>query len=877
MFPYALTILIGSTLLFLIEPMIARYILPWFGGGPSVWSTCMLFFQLFLLGGYAYAHWIGTALRPRKQAMVHLALLAVSLAFLPITPSETWKPADPSQPALHIIALLARFIGLPFALLASSSVLHQYWFSRACPKRSPYWLYSLSNVGSVLGLLAYPFLLEPKLGLDWQTWVWSGAYGLFILSSGWCAMLILRQGDAPLEADAAPANETETRPPALPTQRLGFWRPMTWIVLAACGSMMLIATTNQMCAEVAVIPFLWILPLSLYLLSFILCFGAEWWYHRGVWGQVLLLALSGVLWLFLTSDTVHVYWQLSVLSLAMLAGCMICHGEMVRLKPGARHLTAFYLMISVGGALGGIFVNFAAPYIFSGYWEFHIGLFLSLFLFGLLVFRGRGAGEWVGWLGAITLAGLLGRLLIWSERAQGSLQWLAHSMLWIENKLLLNTYIGLALALVLLALLVIFSLERLRWPAWPRWTLTAVLGGGLGWWFVNRMEHSVFSTFPPITAYNAIHDYLATFGKQAAAASATVEQAAAATTEGRRLTILLAVWLLLFILAIATPPGRALFRTRWLTGWMRAGWLGCLITLAFFLLRNIDDRLADAIDTSRNFYGVLRVVENNKGSEDEMRALYHGPIEHGNEYMDEARHMTPTTYYSAASGISMACRLHPKRKSGSGEGLSGGLNLGVVGLGTGTSACMAGPRDTIRFYEINPEIIRIAMDKFFYLKECKGKLDISKGDARISLERELSAKPGKAEKDRFDVLALDAFNGDAIPVHLLTRESFKMYWQHLRPDGIMAVNISNLHLNLGPVVKGLAEEIGKKMVLVANDEDNEQMAYVTDWALVTSNEQFLNLPEIRGLKESDQDTTKTIIWTDQYSNLVSVLKGLNGD
>lgn len=742
---YALTILIGSTLLFLVEPMIARYILPWFGGGPSVWSACMLFFQIFLLGGYAYAHYAGTRLTPRRQAMVHGALLLISLCFLPITPSESWKPLTPERPELRIILLLLATIGLPFALLSSSAPLHQYWFSRNFPGRSPYRLYALSNVGSVLGLMLYPFLLEPMLTLRAQTLLWSGAYSLFILSSGACAWRLYHQ--APAEAAAQEAHH------AAAAERVEWWRPVMWILLSACGSIMLLACTNRMCQEVAVIPFLWIVPLALYLLSFILCFESERWYQRYIWAPLLVAAAGGVLWLLNTDETVHILVQVGLLALTLFACCMVCHGELVRLKPHASRLTGFYLMVSVGGALGGLFVSLAAPHIFSSFWEFHIGLFLTFLLFGLSVALGR-------------------------------------------------------------------SMSIMGW----RWVIAqAVL-------------------FVGIFLYFAKPQLLPGLSKHGILPVACALPLGMAAVYGRR-----------------SFDGRLLLQSG-----VRALWVLCLVALGFYLVCDVRDRYKDALVTSRNFYGVLSVTDGADSMGERVRSLWHGPIEHGNQYLDEGRHMTPSTYYTPASGIYAACHYHPGRKAAQ----PAGLNVGVVGLGTGTLASMAAPGDHFRFYEINPEIIRIASDFFYYLKECPAEHKIVLGDARISLERELAQN---AKGNAFDVLALDAFNGDAVPVHLLTREAFELYWRHLRPDGILAVNISNLHLDLAPVVRGLAATVGKKVVIISNNEDAETGAYATDWALVTSNERFLNDEAVTRMASDPEKRPRTLVWTDQYSNLLSVL------
>jgi hypothetical protein len=262
-FPYGLAIFLSAFLLFQVEPIIARYILPWFGGGPAIWTTCMLFFQLLLLGGYSYAHLLAINFTPKNQVVVFLSLVVASLLFLPITPNESWKPVGDNNPMLEILLLLSATIGVPFLLLSASGPLLQHWFSRAHPTLSPYRLYALSNVGSLLGLLSYPFWVEPHLPLRTQTFLWSAAYVLYGLITGWGAFQLFR---VPAESYSS---ENSTSPAV---EQPPLFSKLLMILLPACGSLMLLASTNQICRDVAVIPFLWILTLSLYLISYILCF-----------------------------------------------------------------------------------------------------------------------------------------------------------------------------------------------------------------------------------------------------------------------------------------------------------------------------------------------------------------------------------------------------------------------------------------------------------------------------------------------------------------------------------------------------------------------------------------------------------------------------
>jgi spermidine synthase len=381
---FAVTILMSAFLLFQVQPLISKVILPWFGGSPAVWTTCMLFFQVVLFGGYAYAHLVTRLLSPRWQGVVHLVLLALALAALPIAPNPSWKPDDASSPTLRILLLLAANVGMPYFVLSSTGPLVQAWFARACPGRSPYRLYALSNLGSLLALLSYPFVFEPVLDVLFHTKLWSMGFALFVIPCGIGALGLRSRASA--MATPAPAS-VQTADEARPT----VGRRALWLALPACATLMLLATTNHVCQEVAVIPFLWVVPLSLYLISFIITFDHERWYLRRVFAvltAVLSLAVAGIHPLARLLDRVHYnlgFPQQAVLYFAALFSiCMLCHGELVRRRPGTRYLTEFYLMVSAGGALGGVLVSLVSPAIFTTFFEWKVGL-LTSFLLGAVI------------------------------------------------------------------------------------------------------------------------------------------------------------------------------------------------------------------------------------------------------------------------------------------------------------------------------------------------------------------------------------------------------------------------------------------------------------------------------------------------------------
>jgi hypothetical protein len=385
MIRFSSAIFLSAFLLFQVQPMMGRYVLPWFGGGPAVWTNCMLFFQVLLLAGYAYAHWLGSLRSVRLQVAIHLALLAASLLFLPIGPrSGMWKPVSSSDPSGRILLLLAATVGGPYLLLSATGPLLQRWFSVSQPKESPWRLYALSNLGSFLALLSYPFAIEPLLRLNTQVWVWSGLYVVFAALCGWTAWKFREAGP---QVDAIDLQSDLSPRPTL-------WTVLFWVGLAASASTLLLATTNQISQEVAVIPFLWVLPLSIYLLTFILVFERDRRYNRLVFSVTMGLFAPLACAVMAAAVVISLKLQIVAYLLVLFAACMLCHGELARSRPSPGHLTTFYLSIAAGGALGGIFVALIAPHVFSGFSEYPIGLAAACF-FGFAGWLRTGAySQW---------------------------------------------------------------------------------------------------------------------------------------------------------------------------------------------------------------------------------------------------------------------------------------------------------------------------------------------------------------------------------------------------------------------------------------------------------------------------------------------------
>ena len=392
-----LTIFLGAFLLFQVQPLISKALLPWFGGAAAVWTTAVMFFQALLFLGYTYAHSSVHLLSPRWQRRVHLSLLAVALICLPIFPSESFKPQGDEDPAWLLLGVLAMTVGLPFLVLSSTAPLLHAWLSRVDPLRSSYRLYALSNAGALLALLSYPFVVEPMMPLRIQMWVWTVAYVVYAATSAYIAWVAGRSSspsdaDEPVEEQVADG----ARPSAV--------QVAMWVGLAACAVVLFMGVTNQLCLNVARVPFLWIVPLAVYLVTFMLTFGGSSWYRRGPFMVLCVLAL---LTMSLTvtgeflSTRVPLFTQLAVSCVALFVVCMTCHGELYGQRPQERYLTLFYLSISFGGLLGGVTVGLIAPQVMDPYQELRVGLLAAAILLGVCYYRGRVGGRqrWA-WSGA---------------------------------------------------------------------------------------------------------------------------------------------------------------------------------------------------------------------------------------------------------------------------------------------------------------------------------------------------------------------------------------------------------------------------------------------------------------------------------------------
>jgi hypothetical protein len=747
---FAFTSFLSAFLLFQVQLIVSKHILPWFGGSAAVWTTSMLVFQSLLLVGYVYAHLVSERLSPRAQSNLHLAVLAAALLLVlalswmwpsAITPGAGWKPQSSTSPVRDVVVILLLAAGLPFLVLSTTGPLLQHWFARQGGDARTYRLYSVSNLGSLLGLLTFPFLLEPTLRMTTQGRLWAVLFAAFVAGCGWCAWQARHGSDVVAPRVVAPASAHI---------RTTVTVRVLWFLLATCASALLLATTNLLCQEITSIPLLWVLPLSLYLLSFILCFDHPRWYRREIFHPLFAM---GVFALCLTIHFALRTTQVVVMPILLFVTCMICHGELVRLKPAVQRLTSFYLAVAAGGALGGIFVAIVAPLMFSFFTEYQLALAASVVLLLWCLFLDK------------------------------------RSWLW---------QVGLWLAVAISVGSVAAAYLAGNWiPALPA--------------LLSEIR------FYPLALLVATLALIGAYMQKVAGAERTSRFRA-----GQVLVLLLAVLSLVALYQSAQPePGLYLGK--------------------------------------RNFYGALRVYELAQGG----KALFHGQTLHGAQ-LEAPNNRLPMAYYGPDSGIGILLQNHPQRGAGNGN-----LRIGIVGLGAGTLAAYGVPGDYFRYYEINPDVVELSAGQqpvFTYIRDSQAKVDTQLGDARLLLEREVAAGHTPA----FDVLVLDAFSGDAVPVHLLTAEAFDTYWKRVNPEhGIIAIHVSSRHINLMPVIEGIAER--DHAAMLAKFTEGSYPFLDNLWVFLARHPEDL---QVRGLLRNPPPIPNNVpprVWTDDYSDILRLL------
>jgi SAM-dependent methyltransferase len=747
---FTATIFLSAALLFGVQPMFARMVLPLLGGSPSVWNTALVFYQAALLVGYAYVHLSTTRLGARAQVALHAVVLTLPLFFLPIAVPPGASPPTQELPVGWLLALLASGVGLPFLAVSTTSPLLQKWFAHSGDRAAadPYFLYAASNVGSLLSLLAYPFLIEPRLSLQAQSALWRAGYVAFALLVFACGLALLRRGEQVLAPSVGTARE-----PGEPEQSgapIAWARRARWVLLALAPSSLMVGATTFMSNEIAAIPLLWIVPLSLYLLSFIVAFTARPLLPHFVAPRafaILVLPLA----VTLAVRAVEPMSLLVPLHLAVLfAACAMCHGEMARDRPGVRHLSEFYAWMSLGGVLGGAFNALVAPQIFSSVTEYPVALVLACLL----------------------MPRALAPVLTSTSSQPGTGQ---NSPFASERARRLDVALPVGLGAVTLAL--VLGVPRLNLPAGPL-TLALMFGPA-------AMASFAFSRRP-----------------------------------------------LRFGLALAALFGGGSFY-----------WLQNEGALVF---------------KERSFFGVHRVTQDGTGK---YFQLVHGNTTHGVQSREAHRRREPLFYYHRDGPTGQVFSvLNQKRGSGA--------RVASVGLGVGALAAYGRAGQSWTFYEIDPTVERIARDTrlFTYLSDSAARPRVVLGDARLSLR----AVPNAS----LDLIAMDAYSSDAIPVHLLTREAIAMYKSKLAPGGLIAFHISNRHLDLESVLGNLLRQ-AEMPALVHLDVDvspaqGKAGKAASHWAVAALREEDLQ-PLARDARWKKLRTNSSPEWTDDYSSLLAAL------
>jgi hypothetical protein len=744
---YACTLFLAGTLLFLVQPMFAKMVLPLLGGSPAVWNTAMVFYQVALLASYLYAHASRRWLSDGQQVALHLVLLALPLVVLPIAAPHAWSPPTDTSPIPWLLGLMTVAIGLPFCIIATTSPLMQAWFSQLDDPaaKNPYALYVASNAGSMLALISYPLLLEPRLPLAAQSRLWTFGYALFAVLSAGCALVFRRSMRAVTPAEAV---DTPTTMEPFASTAIGFGRQLRWLLLAFVPSSLMLSVTMYLSTNIAPIPLLWAAVLAVYLLTFILAFGSKQLVPRGLVTRitpvaVLLLVLTMLIPIRLS---IGVLVAVHITSFFVIA--LACHSALADDVPDASRLTGFYLWLSVGGALGGIFNAIIAPLVFTSVMEYPIVLAIACLLIRPSI-------------DAVT-----------TEREGGA----RPHRNWLRTDPLtpMDVALPLLLASIMFACIAVADWMHVTSPP-----LRAGLTAGL----------------PAILCFGL---------------------------SSRQIPFALGVVALVAVNAFAIGNPRQMLAVR-------------------------------------SFFGITRVVSSVDGAYTQM---VHGSTLHGMQARDPARRRDPLSYYypSGPIGLVIASREH-----------AGTLKrVAVVGLGTGTLACYARPGQTWTFYEIDPAVRRIALDSrwFTFVRDCAPDAKIVLGDARLSLRKESAAA--------FDLIILDAYSSDAIPIHLITREALALYRDKLAPGGAIVFHISNLFFDLGPIVTSLASDAGMAARRMHDSPvaavDDSLGKWSSEWVVVARDSADFGVLTRDPRWVTDRRDAAVAVWTDDFSSALSALR-----
>lgn len=782
---FASTLFVSATLLFLIQPMVAKMILPRFGGAPAVWNTCMVFYQAVLLLGYLYAHLTSTWLGVRRQAAVHVGLLLLPLLSLPIAVADHWTMPVEENPIPWVLALLVVSVGLPFFVVSSSAPLLQRWFAGTGhpSAQDPYYLYAASNLGSMLALLGYPLLIEPYSRLRTQGWVWAAGYGVLLAMTALCAGVVWRVKPAAPnpKGKGGKARAREMEHGTVPNRQTR----IRWVALAFAPSSLMLGVTTYLSIDLTPFPLLWVIPLALYLLTFILVFARlPAWVHKAMcWGLPPAILLQT--YLMATSFTQDLGIVIPIHLTTFFIAAMVCHGELAKARPPARYLTEFYLWMSFGGVLGGLFNGLFAPWILPA----------------------------IGWYLAQGINHVIGGEL--------------------------NAFFQGVVEYSLTLMLVCFLMPPLRPDKHRPWSRTLdfalpVLLGLFAFDFFIRWEEPSSQPF------------LQWLGTQFQGSG----RSGGLARTGPQVTTVRQILQWAFpIAACFAFFGRPL----------RFGLGVGALFLAAFLYTAYAVRY---VYQERSFFGVLRVESLNDGR---LAKLSHGITLHGAQWRADEPHvrLLPLLYYFPTGPIGQVFAAMDRKEATP--------PLAFIGLGAGTLATYAKPKQEVTFFDIDPAVVRIAQNPayFTYLAECPaGMPRIVLGDARLSMTQEPDGHYG--------LIVVDAFSSDAIPMHLITQEAVQLFMDKLAPEGILAYHISNKYLNLEPVLaaiaraEGLACLVQRESDTGGNPEELKRGKLISDWVLLARQKKDF------GELASDTRWRGSVVkpnvpvWTDDFSNVLSV-------
>ena len=730
---FCTTIFLSAFLLFLVQPMAAKMLLPLLGGAPAVWTTCMLFFQGMLLAGYFYAHLVSERLSFKTQVMVHIGVCALAFAVLPLGIGKIAILAGKIHPVLAVFGILGLCVGLPFFALSANAPLIQKWFSKTT-SQDPYFLYGASNLGSLLALIGYPLVIESTLGLKLQSYIWSAGFvtlaaGIFV-----CSRFVKKDEQEQIQDDTQVAS-----PPSL-------YERTKWVAIAAVPSSMMLGVTTHFATDIASLPLLWVVPLTFYLLSYIVAFS-KW--PLGMHKAVVGLLPAAVLTLLVLKFT---HYHMGIMT---LLGChlgtffivaLAFHGHLALTRPSAKYLTQFFLCTSLGGVIGGLFNGVIAPLAFKTDLEYSIALVAACILVPLSLLSKR------------TKPSTMGTLL---------------------------ADVGIPVVVAALT-----SWFLIRWPI-PQALLSPFA--------------AIFDTKASTAVYYANY--------------------------------IIPAW-------ICAIVGYTSFRS------VRFGGTVAAFVIATTFASGWEETV---LYRDRSFFGILKVYNDPSFN---ARRLLNGTTLHGMQGLNPGMELEPLTYYHKQGPVGLIFEEF--------QGSDRNQNVASIGLGTGTLPIYSQPGENFTVYEIDKAVRQIATTQFTFLQNARGNVNIVMGDARLKL--------AEAPDHSYGLIVVDAFSSDSIPVHLLTREAFALYFQKLAPHGMVAIHISNRYLRLEPVVAMLAKD-ARVVAMVNNDgADNNTGKFASSWTLLARDtSDYGKLTSNQAWKKMEAFSWMPV-WTDDFSSILSVLQ-----